>query len=139
MRWLSVPAVLMLAACSMTSYDGGPSRAQLDAIRAAQNVYPANYKADVLAFLRNYLNDPTNIRGAGIAEPQRKPLVSGERYVACLRYNARKANGQYAGSKTAVVVFVSGKLDRLAEDQETRDLCKDAAYSPFPELERLTR
>jgi hypothetical protein len=35
-----------------------------------------------------------------------------------------------------LVIFLAGKLDQMGV---TREQCKDAAYEPFPELERLTR
>lgn len=147
-----VAALVLLAACSSSRDE--PSRAELEAIRAAQNVFPANYKAEIMAFLRNYLNDPTGIRNAAVSQPQVKELPTGARYVACLRYDAKKANGQYAGSRTALVVFISGKLDRFVEPQpgretrdgssagegaEVREACKDAVLAPFPELQRLSR
>jgi hypothetical protein len=152
MRSLILLAALLLAAC--TTYTGEPTRAELDAIRKAQNVFPANYKADVMAFLRNYLNDPTGIRAAAISTPELKDLPTGERYIACLRYDSKKASGQYAGLKTVLVVFISGKLDRfvdsplgrdtrdeaaVARRAEIREACKDVAFAAFPELQNLKR
>jgi len=153
MRSLVLLAALLVAACS--TYTDEPSRAELDAIRKAQNVFPANYKADVTAFLRNYLNDPTGIRGAAISSPELKDLPTGARYVACLRYDARKAGGQYAGLKTALVVFISGRLDRFVDSPpardahgdeqatarrtEVREACKDASFAPFPALQARKR
>jgi hypothetical protein len=145
-------AALLLAACS--TYTGEPTHAELDAIRKAQNIFPANYKADVTAFLRNYLNDPSGIRGAAISTPQLKNLPTGERYIACLHYDAKKTSGQYAGLKTVLIVFISGRLDRFvdpppgrdardenatARRREIREACKDVSFSPFPELQNLKR
>ncbi|HEY0567976.1 MAG TPA: hypothetical protein VGD13_07580, partial [Xanthobacteraceae bacterium] len=105
---------------------------------AAQvNTPPANYKADIVALMRTYLNDPTDVRGAFVTEPAIRTVDGQSRYAACLRYNARKAGGQYAGSKDSVVVFRSGNLDRIVDNG--REYCKDAAYVRFPELERMTR
>ena len=103
----------------------------------ADNPFPANYKPETLAFLRSYLNDPSRIRDAFISIPTVRPVANvGLRYVACVRFNARKDDGSYAGSRDHFAVFFGGKLDRLAP---TREDCRDAAYQPFPELERLTR
>jgi len=89
--------------------------------------------------LRTYLNDPTHVRGAMVSAPQRKVVGPGERYVACVRYNAR-VDGKYAGAKDSVAIYVSGKLDRVLHGPaEMRELCKGATYAPFPELEKLTR
>ena len=143
MRWLAVLAVLMAGGCST---DIGPSKAELRAQWEAQNVYPQNYKNDLLAFLRTYLNDPSHIREAGVSQPQLKSVGPGERYVACVRYNARKDGGQYAGLRDGAATYVSGKLDRFLDGGKNldgtkivRELCRDAAYAPFPELEKLTR
>ena len=129
-----------LAAGGCATTEVGPSQAELKANWEAQNVVPQNYKQDLLAYMRTYLNDPTRIHGAAVSNPQRKEVGPGERYVTCLRFNARKSDGKYAGSKDGVAVYVSGKLDRFFDTpKEVRELCKDAVYAPFPELETLTR
>jgi hypothetical protein len=136
MRWLALLAVLMVGGCAT---EIGPTPAELKAQWEAQNVFPQNYKADLMAFLRTYLNDPTQVRGAAVALPQLKPVGPGERYVACVRYNAR-VGGKYAGSKDGAAIYVSGKLDRFLDTpREVAEYCKDATYAPFPELETLTR
>jgi hypothetical protein len=137
MRWLVLVAVLIVGGCAT---EVGPTQAELKAQWEAQNVFPQNYKNDLMAYMRTYLNDPTNIRGASVSPPVRKTAGPAERYVACLRYNARKGGGQYAGPKEGVAIFVSGKLDRFLDvPAEVREYCKDAAYALFPELEALTR
>jgi hypothetical protein len=77
------------------------------------------------------------VQGAFVSEPALRTLDNSERYTACLRYNARKSDGQYAGSKDSLVLFRDGRLDRIVEN--ARERCKDVAYQPFPELERMTR
>ena len=101
------------------------------------NIEPVNYKEDTLAFLRTYLNDPTGIREAAISPPVLKTVGGQTRYAACLRFNAKKSNGEHAGSKDRMAVFISGRFDRLVET--VGDQCKEAVYQPFPELERLSR
>lgn len=136
MRWLALAAVLMVGDCAT---EVGPTPAELKAQWEAQNVFPQNYKADLMAYMRTYLNDPTHVRGAAVSQPQLKTVGPGERYVACVRYDAR-VDGKYAGSKDGAATYVSGKLDRYLDAPiEVRELCKDAAYAPFPELETLTR
>ena len=137
MRWLALVAVLMAGGCA-TNFE--PTPEELQARWEAQNVYPADYKRDLLAYLRTYLNDPSQIRGAAVSPPQRKLVGPGERFVTCVRYKARKSDGQYAASKDGVAVYVSGKLDRFFDTPAAvREPCKDAAFAPFPELEKLTR
>jgi hypothetical protein len=136
MRWLVMPLLLALGACST---DLEPSAAELEARWNAQNVFPQNYKQDLLDFLRTYLNDPTHVRDAGVSPPQLRKAGPGDRYVACVRYNARTGTGKYGGRKEGAAVYVSGKLDRFIDGKEAQPYCKDAAYAPFPELERLRR
>jgi hypothetical protein len=99
------------------------------------NIYPDNYKAEVLAYLRNYLNDLTGIREAGISVPTMRKVGNLERYASCVRFSARTP-GASASGRDYLVIFLAGKLDQLGQ---TREECKDAAYQPFPELERLKR
>jgi len=130
-------AAVWLGGCAS---DIGPSPSELKARWDAENVYPQGYRQDLLAFLRTYLNDPSRVRGASVSQPQLKYVGPGERYVACVRYNARNSDGKYLGSKDGAAVYVAGKLDRFFDTpREMRDLCKDATFAPFPELERLTR
>ena len=134
-------AMLALGGCAT---EIGPTSAELKAQWDAQNVYPKSYKQDLLAFLRTYLNDPTHVRGAFATQPQLKSAGPGDRYVVCVRYNARNTDGKYQGSKDAAATYVSGKLDRFFDaPKDVRVFCnkddKSLAYEPFPELEQLTR
>jgi hypothetical protein len=124
----------MLAGC--TSYQQDLQYAR-DRDEAANKTAPISYRADILDFMRTYLNDPTRVRGAFVSEPALRTLDHSDRYTACLRYNARKSDGQYAGSKDSLVLFRDGRLDRIVDN--AREQCKDAAYQSFPELERMTR
>ena len=136
-RLLVVSALAALAGCAS---DLGPSASELKARWDAENVYPQGYRQDLLAFLRTYLNDPSQIRGAAVSQPQLKYVGPGDRYVACVRYNSRKSEGKYQGSKDGAAVYVAGKLDRFFDTpRDVRELCKEVAFAPFPELERLTR
>src|SRR5262249_61996155 len=79
-----------------------------------------------------------HVRGAGISQPQLKHIGAGDRYVACVRYDARNTDGKYLGSKDGAAIYVGGKLDRFFDTPSgVRELCKEVAYVPFPELERL--
>jgi hypothetical protein len=106
------------------------------------NSYPANYKADIAAAMHAYLNDPTGIRDASISEPFLKPASSSmpERYIACLRFNAKKTTTVYAGTKEMAAVFLAGRFDQFVDTpKEEQPLCATATYAPFPELEKLAR
>ena len=99
--------------------------------------YPANYRSDLPAFMRTYLNDPRGVREASIAEPVQRSIKGRQLYVVCLRYNARSPDGAYPGASERAVVFIDGRLDRLVE--AGKEFCTGATYQPYPDLERLQR
>jgi hypothetical protein len=139
MRWMTVAAGLMLAGCASSTE---PTQAELKARWEADNIPPVNYKSDLLAYMRTYLNDPTHVRGASVSQPFRMALPGnpGERFLVCVRYDARKSDGAYGGMKTGAAAFKAGRLDFFYDNQrETPQVCKDAAYEPFPELQNLSR
>jgi hypothetical protein len=131
---------LPLGACGTTDLE--PTQGELKAAWERSNVAPLDYKADILAFMRTYLNDPTNVRNAAVSAPVRKTIPGdpAERIVSCLRFDAKKSNGSYAGPKTGIVVYGSGKLDRFIDTPKlAREVCEGVALQPFPELQRLKR
>jgi len=138
--WALLMVVSAAAALGGCASEIEPSASELKARWDAENVYPQAYRQDLLAFLRTYLNDPSHIRDAAVSQPQLKYVGSGDRYVACVRYNSRNSDGKYLGSKDGAAVYVAGKLDRFFDTpKDVRGLCKEVAFAPFPELERLTR
>ena len=99
--------------------------------------YPNNYKSEVLAFMRTYLNNPVGVREAMMAEPVQRTIGGRLRYVSCLRYAARESDGRYRDPRERAVVYVDARLDRVLENPG--DACTGASYASFPELEKLTR
>ncbi|CAN5278767.1 hypothetical protein BH10PSE10_BH10PSE10_24050 [soil metagenome] len=99
--------------------------------------FPTNYRTELLAFLRTYLNDPRGVREAAIAQPAQKTVGGRLRYVVCLRFNARGTDGSYAGVKQRGAMYIDGRFDRMIED--AGELCEGASYASFPEMEKLTR
>ena len=133
-------AVAVAASLGGCATEIGQSASELKARWDAENVYPQGYRQDLLAFLRTYLNDPSHVRGASVSQPQLKYIGPGDRYVSCVRFNARNSDGKYLGSKDGAAIYVSGKLDRFLDTaKDVRELCKEVAFGPFPELEKLTR
>ncbi len=102
-----------------------------------QQILPVNYRTELLAFMRSYLNDPAGIKDAVIAEPVMRTVGGRLRYVTCVRYSARDNNAEYSPVRDRAVLYVDGRLDRLIEDGT--EICVGANYEPFPELEKLTR
>jgi len=101
------------------------------------NIYPANYKSDILAAMHAYLNDPTGIRDAAISEPALKSSGNISRYIACVRFTPKKNAKEYASPKEIAAVFLAGRFDRFIDTP--KDECAGAAYAPFPELQKLSR
>src|SRR5947208_16303819 len=123
---LRLEGVLLAAALALSACAGGLPKEDT----AAANPRPQNYKSDILAMLHVYLRDPTHIRDASASEPRLQPIGRTNRYVVCLRFNAKKSNGEYAGLKQYAAVFVAGRLDQMVEAKPEE--CAKAEYQPFP-------
>jgi hypothetical protein len=139
-------------------------------------IYPENYKAELIQFLHSYINDPTKIQDAAIADPMLMPIslivesggnsagsargggrggggqggslgagdsnpfetsVTRERYIVCVRYNAKDRDGRYAGVKQGMAIYLRGRLDSFRE--QPNGPCDQAEFKPFAELEKLGR
>ena len=131
LRGIAVALSLGLAGCN------SEWAREHDRLIEANTAKPISYKADILSLMRSYLNDPVGVRDAFVSEPALRTLENADRYTSCLRYTARKTNGQYAASKDSLVLFRDGRLERVVDN--AREICKDAAYQPFRELEQMSR
>jgi hypothetical protein len=126
---------IALAACA--GNNDGRSITYTDDRGVANQPYPDNYRAEILAFMKTYLNDPRGIRDAAMAEPVQRTVGGRLRYVSCLRFTPRESDGSYRELRERAVLYVDRRLDRLVED--TGDICAGAVYAPFPELGKLAR
>ena len=125
-RWCLLSALAMaLAACA----SGGKEK-DVD-----PNIFPTGFKQEVLTTLTDVLEDQTNVRDAYISDPTLTPVGKDRRYTVCVRYNARDASRQYMGSQDRIGYFYGGRLTQLIE--ASKEQCGNAAYKPFPELEKL--
>jgi hypothetical protein len=121
--WLAPAFAMSLAACTTKTPEIDP------------NMFPTDYKKEILDTLTRTLDDPINVRDAFISDPMLTPIGKNQRYTACVRFNARNLKKQYVGSKDRIAYFYGGHLNQLVE--ATPDQCGNAAYKPFPELEKL--
>ena len=139
MRRVAAFSLILLFAAALAACSGRDGRQSEAAARAdeAANAFPANYKTDVLAMLRVYLNDPTNLREVGLTEPFLHPIGGRNRYAVCVRLSARKSSGEYAAAKEHVAYFLHGRLDQMIEAKQEQ--CAEASYQAFPEAEKLSR
>lgn len=99
--------------------------------------FPNNYRAEILAFMRTYLNNPAGVREAVMAEPVQRTVGGRLRYISCLRFAARESDGSYRDPRERAVLYVDGRLDRVIEN--TGDLCAGASYVAFSDLEKMSR
>ncbi|MGH6728009.1 MAG: hypothetical protein ACREB8_15925 [Pseudolabrys sp.] len=99
------------------------------------NLFPANYKREILDTMTGMLIDPTNVRDAFISDPVLTTVDKEQRYTVCIRYNARDDSRQYMGSTDRIGYFYAGHLNQLIKASNGQ--CAAAAYKPFPELEKL--
>ena len=125
---------IALAACAGS--DESKSITYTDDRGVANQPYPTNYRAEILAFMKTYLNNPVGVRDAVMAEPVQRTVGGRLRYVSCLRFTARDSDGSYQEARERAVLFVDGRLDRVIENAS--EPCAGAAYAPFPELEKMS-
>ena len=125
---------LALAACAG---DGQNSITYTDDRGVGNQPYPTNYRPELLAFMKTYLNNPVGVKDAAMAEPVQCTVGGRLRYLVCLRYNAKDTDGSYRGVRERAILYVDARLDRIVED--VSETCAGAAYAPFPALENMTR
>ena len=132
-------AILMLpiAVAACAGNDDNRSISYTDDRGVSNQPYPDNYRAELLAFMKTYLNNPAGVHDAAMAEPVQRTIGGRLRYVSCLRFTPREADGSYRDSRERAIVYVNGRLDRIVENAS--DTCAGAVYAPFPDLEKMTR
>lgn len=106
------------------------------AVAVQANVMPTEYRKEVLDLIPKLVEDPTNIRDAGISEPRLEQMPGGDaRYTICVHFNPRNANHEYLGVVERVGYFFNGKLTQFVKAEPGQ--CKSVVYGPFPELEKI--
>ena len=119
---------LALAGCGANDYLGKPKEVE-------PNIVPTDYKKEIMDTLQHTLTDPTNVRDAFISEPVLGAVGRDQRCLVCVRSNSRGFQREYTGSKDRVAYFFGGHLNQLID--ATKEQCGNAAYKPFPELEKM--
>jgi hypothetical protein len=126
---------ILLAACA--SSDESKPITFTDDRGVSDQPFPQDYRAEILAFMRTYLNNPVGVHDAAMAAPVQRTLGRRLRYVSCLRFTPRESDGSYGQPRERAIVYVDGRLDRVVEN--AGESCAGATYAPFPELEKMTR
>ncbi len=126
---------ILLAGCA--SGDEARSFSLFGDSKDTPQSFPSNYRAELLAFMKTYLNNPVGVHDAVMAEPVMRDINGKMRYISCLRYSARESDSSYREPRERAVLFVNGRLDRMIE--KGGELCAGATFAPFPELEKMVR
>jgi hypothetical protein len=126
---------IVLAACAGS--DDSRNITYTDDRGVANQPYPDNYRTELLAFMKTYLNNPVGVHDAVVAEPVQRTVGGRLRYVVCLRFIPRESDGSYREQRERAILYVNARLDRMVENAS--DVCAGAVYAPFPDLEKMTR
>jgi len=124
-RVLLLALMFALAACAASSKEP----------EVNPNLFPTDYKNEILFVMPKLLRDPAHVRDAGITDPVLRQAGKEQRYVVCVRANSRGLDGSYPGVKERVAYFYGGYLNQLVD--AAPEQCAGLAYKPFPELEKL--
>ena len=117
--------ILLLAAGALAGCSSSGKDQQTAAVDP--NTFPADYRTQLVSFLRQSLTTRADFRGAMISEPALKSVGPTEHYVVCLQFNPRSL------IKTKVAVYLSGQMTQFID--ATPEQCANAAYQPFKELD----
>jgi hypothetical protein len=129
--------LLPIALVACAGSDDGRSITYTDDRGVANQPFPDNYRAELPAFMKTYLNNPVGVHDAAIAEPVQRIVGGRLRYISCLRFTPRESDGSYREVRERAILYVNGRLDRVVENAS--DICAGAVYAPYPDLEKLTR
>jgi hypothetical protein len=134
-----IAAILLLpiALSACAGSDEGKPITFTDDRGVSDQPFPKNYRTEVLAFMRSYLNNPAGVHDAVVADPVQRTLGGRLRYVVCLRFSPRESDGSYREPRERALLFVDGRLDRLVENAS--EPCAGAVYAAFPDMEKMTR
>jgi hypothetical protein len=121
-------AAIALAGCSSGFNFGGPKKKQPDVV-VDMNVYPANYRVQIVTMLSTLLSNRSDFVGTLISPPMLKPVADSPNphYVVCLQFYRPEA------PKTKVVIYLGGEPQQYID--ATPEQCAGAAYQPFTELQ----
>ena len=100
------------------------------------NVVPTNYKKEIIDTLKKLFKDNETIKvtGAFVSDPVLRPVGKEQLYTACVRYTAHGVSPGEIGNAMRIAYFYGGHLNQLIE--ASQEQCGNAAYKPFPELDK---
>src|SRR5437870_12724925 len=110
---------IALAACAGS--DDGKPITYTDDRGVSNQPYPNNYRVELLAFMKTYLNNPVGVHDAAMAEPVQRTVGGRLRYASCVRFVPREADGSYREVRERAILYVDGRLDHVVENAS--DVC----------------
>lgn len=119
-------AALALGACSSSSSPVAEPN---------PNIFPAQYRNEIITTLVATLDDPTLIRQATITDPMLRQAGTDQRYAVCMRFDSRDAQRRYLGLTERIAYFYAGHLNQLVKTTSPEQ-CAGAVFKPWPELEK---
>jgi len=101
------------------------------------NAPPTKYQDEIVDTLKKLFekNDTGSVTGAMVSEPALEPIGSEQHYTACVRYIAHSTSNNLTASVERIAYFYGGHLNQLIEAAPGQ--CRNAAYKPFPELDKV--
>ena len=137
--WAKCASILLLpialAACA--GNDDGRSISFTDDRGVANQPFPSNYRVELLAFMKTYLNNPVGVHDGAMADPVQRTVGGRLRFVSCVRFAPRESDGSYREPRERAILYVDGRLDRMIE--AAGEVCAGAVYVPFPEMQKMVR
>jgi len=146
-RWSMVVVAALagtLPGCSGGGSNGGKEPGFVDYITPGKapepekvdpTMFPARYRADIVAFMRPTLENPGKVKDAYIAEPALRPVAGKPIYVTCVRFNSRDNANVYFGERTRMVLFLTGRISQVLPGDP--QICSSLSYQRYPELEQM--
>lgn len=117
---------LVLAGCS------GFGGSKQPGVTVNPNVYPANYRRQIVTLLSTQLTNAMEYRTTLISQPVLKPVADATdpHYVVCLQYP------NCTEHRIKVVIFLDNEPTQYID--ATAQQCGDAVYQPFSELATIS-
>lgn len=119
--------VLLLAAAALGGCSG--DKKNPTATIADPNPFPSRYRIQIASLLSTNWKDAGDFYGALVSQPALKKVGDAEHYVVCVQLNGHNQR------KTKVAIYLSASITQFVDAPE--DMCADAAYQPFPELQAV--
>jgi hypothetical protein len=119
-------ALVALGGCS-----GGAGFGRSEEKAPDPKLFPAEYKAKLMAYLQDNSLELENVRDAWVSAPALGQFGTPpqERYFACLRMEGQGPR------KEKLLIFYAGQINQYIDAADKQ--CATAAYQPFPELSGL--